>query len=632
MLDDNKAQLEMDLIMNEQVDPVSGNTAPIGSKPEEVRDDIDIRVSTGEYVINAQTVRYFGEDFFNELQEAASEGFKRIKEGEELPFRDDELDTEDDQAEEVEPEGFAYGGVVKGYDEGGSVVPEPVGGGYGQYGGTGAAFTGYQSKVFVNDATNQQITIFHFNGRPLSRIPEGFREKGETPVEEQTIAAATDSTDSTDANEGLTDEIKKSSTDWRNKNVESWSDDEYASYYAQLNSNIKSGKSALDLDEGEQLVTSLLSGPFGLLGKVFGADSAIESLMKKQKLKRAEDIFNHVSTLEDTDPVKNDTRYILGSMLGKDGYDPVVANPYKTFDYEEGDYTSLKEGDELDIYGMPTEKALSDRGLSSSSILDLNKLTPLGEEYDVEKYYAAGGVRPKGRPSTLESGKIGVKAPKGKYDPTKASASAGVTTNTLTTKEQTSFDNAVDSGNDRVASHYVAVNRLRNKQDRYAQGNMSREEGAALGLSNTDMDQADTYGGSVATAIATGTAANQGLGAPARVVTDDSPAGSDSGDKDEDSCVIATHGISTGGFSLLDKAKAELWCERTYHGKWYGEAFRRGYRHAGNKAIEKGKAAKHYQEFKDFVSYGRGLKKGVKPAMNYYLRTTQFFLTGLFVK
>tara|TARA_R110000823_G_scaffold29716_4_gene85870 strand:+ start:662 stop:2551 length:1890 start_codon:yes stop_codon:yes gene_type:complete len=629
MLDDNKAQLEMDLIMNEQVDPVSGNIAPIGSKPEEVRDDIDIRVSTGEYVINAQTVRYFGEDFFNELQEAASEGFKRIKEGEELPFRDDELDTEDDQAEEVEPEGFAYGGVVKGYDEGGSVVPEPVGGGYGQYGGTGTAFTGYQSKVFVNDATNQQITIFHFNGRPLSRIPKGFREKGETPVEEQTIAAATDSTD---ANEGLTDEIKKSSTDWRNKNVESWSDDEYASYYAQLNSNIKAGKSALDLDEGEQLVTSLLSGPFGLLGKVFGADSAIESLMKKQKLKRAEDIFNHVSTLEDTDPVKNDTRYILGSMLGKEGYDPVVANPYKTFDYEEGDYTSLKEGDELDIYGMPTEKALSDRGLSSSSILDLNKLTPLGEEYDVEKYYAAGGVRPKGRPSTLESGKIGVKAPKGKYDPTKASASAGSTTNTLTTKEQTSFDNAVDSGNDRVASHYVAVNRLRNKQDSYAQGNMSREEGAALGLSNTDMDQADKYGGSVATAIATGTAANQGLGAPARVVTDDSPAGSDSGDKDEDSCVIATHGISTGGFSLLDKAKAELWCERTYHGKWYGEAFRRGYRHAGNKAIEKGKAAKHYQEFKDFVSYGRGLKKGVKPAMNYYLRTTQFFLTGLFVK
>ena len=109
-------------------------------------------------------------------------------------------------------------------------------------------------------------------------------------------------------------------------------------------------------------------------------------------------------------------------------------------------------------------------------------------------------------------------------------------------------------------------------------------------------------------------------------------AGSDKDDDDKSSgCVIATHGISTGGFSKLDKAKAELWCERTYHGKWYGEAFRRGYRYAGNKAIEKGKAAKHYQEFKDFVSYGRGLKKGLQPAIKYYLRTTQFFLTGLFV-
>ena len=97
-------------------------------------------------------------------------------------------------------------------------------------------------------------------------------------------------------------------------------------------------------------------------------------------------------------------------------------------------------------------------------------------------------------------------------------------------------------------------------------------------------------------------------------------------------CVIATHGISTGGFSALDKAKAEIWCERTYHGKWYGEAFRRGYRYAGNKAIQKGKAEKHYQEFKDFVACGRGIKKDWKSKINYYKRTVQFFLTGLIVK
>jgi hypothetical protein len=108
------------------------------------------------------------------------------------------------------------------------------------------------------------------------------------------------------------------------------------------------------------------------------------------------------------------------------------------------------------------------------------------------------------------------------------------------------------------------------------------------------------------------------------------------GDKDSGGggggCVIATHGISTGGFSALDKAKAEIWCERTYHGKWYGEAFRRGYRYAGNRAIQKGKAEKHYQEFKDFVAYGRGIKKDWKSKINYYKRTIQFFLTGLIIK
>ena len=75
-----------------------------------------------------------------------------------------------------------------------------------------------------------------------------------------------------------------------------------------------------------------------------------------------------------------------------------------------------------------------------------------------------------------------------------------------------------------------------------------------------------------------------------------------------------------------------MWCAKKYHGKWYGEAFRRGYRFMGKRAIEKGEAQKHYQEFKDFVSYGRGIKKGIKAGVNYYYRTLQFFVIGLFVK
>jgi len=97
-------------------------------------------------------------------------------------------------------------------------------------------------------------------------------------------------------------------------------------------------------------------------------------------------------------------------------------------------------------------------------------------------------------------------------------------------------------------------------------------------------------------------------------------------------CVIATHGLSTGGFTVMEKAKAELWCQKTYHGKWYGEAFRRGYKAAGMKHINAGTAPIVYQEFKDFVAYGRGIKKGWKAGLNYYFRTISFFITGLFIK
>ena len=108
---------------------------------------------------------------------------------------------------------------------------------------------------------------------------------------------------------------------------------------------------------------------------------------------------------------------------------------------------------------------------------------------------------------------------------------------------------------------------------------------------------------------------------------DDSASSGDSG-----GCVIATHGLSTGGFTVMEKAKAELWCQKTYHGKWYGEAFRRGYKAAGMKHVNAGTAPSVYQEFKDFVAYGRGIKKGWKAGLNYYFRTISFFITGLFIK
>jgi hypothetical protein len=358
----DKAQLEMELIMNEQVDPVSGNTAPIGAKPEEVRDDVEIRVSPGEYVINAQTVRYFGEDFFDELQKAAAEGFKRIKEGEELPFRDDELDIEDDETEEVEPEGFAHGGRVKGYAEGDLVVPEPVGGGYGQYGGTGAMFMGYQSKTFINDETGQKIIIFFFNGRPLSRIPAGFREMGETPAEEQEQAAV-----ETAEAKGAAPQLKEQKN-WENTPVEEWTDNDFREQLGDYQSKIRKGQNPLDISTTEKIFLNTIGNVIAP-----GAGIALANIAKKQKVKTAKNILTSA----------NETIKDLGFYSDTEEAPTVIrATDGSLINRETGQKLSDEETRKIEAAGLAAEStyialginnALDEKDKESKSILESAK-------------------------------------------------------------------------------------------------------------------------------------------------------------------------------------------------------------------------------------------------------------------
>lgn len=478
-------QMEMDLILSETKDPVSGNTAPLGATPEEVRDDVPINASPNEFMINAATRRYYGTEFFEELQKSAAEGWKRIRDGEESYFRDDELEVEDDEKGQDKPINMQEGGAV----------PKPVGGGFGGYGGTGSMFTGFESRTFINDTTGQTIIIFFFNGRPMSRIPEGFREKAATPVEEQAQQEVRDDDDD--------DPVVTGRDSWRNKNPSDYTLNDYKAY---ANFYKGKGKNPLKMSNIEKGILSIAGD--SMLGRLLGSGGGDALIKKTQEgiVKKAGMVNNSVNNI-------------------------------------------LKSG--VDNQG--------------------NKLTSDDNNTLFQAQYNANLIS-------------------ATADPT------GQTTGTPIFDQALYKDDDDDDDNGGFGINVESL--LPPSVPSGTSINITAEEQAAADAIMAEYDGSD----------------------------DEDKAQKDSG------CVIATHGISTGGFSRLDKAKAELWCERTYHGKWYGEAFRRGYRHAGNIAIEKGKAAEHYQEFKDFVSYGRGLKKGVKPALNYYLRTVQFFLTGLFVK
>ena len=71
-------QMEMALGQAETVDPVSGNDVPPGSLPEEVRDDIDAKLSEGEYVVPADVVRFFGVKYFEDLRTEAKMGLQQM--------------------------------------------------------------------------------------------------------------------------------------------------------------------------------------------------------------------------------------------------------------------------------------------------------------------------------------------------------------------------------------------------------------------------------------------------------------------------------------------------------------------------------------------------------------------------
>jgi hypothetical protein len=87
------------------VDPVSGNDVPVGAMQEEVRDDIDAKLSEGEFVFPADVVRFIGLQTLMKLRDKAKMGLQRmndigqmgnaeeVEDGEAL-FGDEEMDDD----------------------------------------------------------------------------------------------------------------------------------------------------------------------------------------------------------------------------------------------------------------------------------------------------------------------------------------------------------------------------------------------------------------------------------------------------------------------------------------------------------------------------------------------------------
>jgi hypothetical protein len=186
------------------VDPVSGNEVPVGAMQEEVRDDIDAKLSEGEFVFPADVVRFYGLEKLMMMRDKAKKGLQRmndigqmgnaeeVEDGEAL-FGDEEMDDDifsseiDSIMSEENDQEYAKGGDVRKYAEGGY-----VGGAANAQLYRDAPIRGFEMVAVTNDA-GQTIYIPYINGVAQLPVPPGYKVRStnafaESPTSTQPVS------------------------------------------------------------------------------------------------------------------------------------------------------------------------------------------------------------------------------------------------------------------------------------------------------------------------------------------------------------------------------------------------------------------------------------------------------------
>jgi len=165
-------------------DPVSGNDVPSGSLKEEVRDDIDAKLSPGEFVFPADVVRFIGLEKLMLMRDKAKRGLARMEEMGQMG-NSDEATIDDDVpfgmealiivagSPNDEMNKLNIGGMPSQQQQSNQAGGVPGQGRFEQI--VGQPMFESTTKVFKNDQ-NQTLYIPFVRGQPVYQPPPGYRE------------------------------------------------------------------------------------------------------------------------------------------------------------------------------------------------------------------------------------------------------------------------------------------------------------------------------------------------------------------------------------------------------------------------------------------------------------------------
>jgi len=161
------------------VDPVSGNDVPTGSLAEEVRDDVDAKLSPGEFVIPADVVRFIGLERLMKMRDEAKKGLARMNDIGQMGNAEEAGEAADDTYEEDDDFESKIDDIMKEVDQeetgrqtemafnvGGFVNPS-------YYDLEKAPKNPALDIRYFNDAEGKTFYMPFINGKPMKPMPNG---------------------------------------------------------------------------------------------------------------------------------------------------------------------------------------------------------------------------------------------------------------------------------------------------------------------------------------------------------------------------------------------------------------------------------------------------------------------------
>lgn len=185
-------------------EPMSGNAIPPGALPEEVRDDVDIKASEGEYVLPADVVRYIGLEKIEAMVNKAQKDLQSLAEGGRIGGKPlpPEAPPMAPEGPPMGPPGMAEGGMVN------TSLPQA----------TMQAYMGPNGDI---------VYVPVLNGQPIATVPQGYTPTDNVPQQ----ATPTSNARSRDRASGKRD-VRTSTP------VEQWTPEQWAQYGRQAESGV----------------------------------------------------------------------------------------------------------------------------------------------------------------------------------------------------------------------------------------------------------------------------------------------------------------------------------------------------------------------------------------------------------